>query len=224
MYTKLIGLGNALPPARVRQVLNAIFKYNFTPNGGLLNGAYPPGKEPRLPTYRDRQGDGNWSGIEYVSAAMMFDQGMIDQGMAVVKAVHQRYLRSGQFFNHQECGPHYYRPMSIWATLLAATGFKPDAPDGILTLAPPFPDPTLRGPWVSATGWGQFTRKPGSFEMDCRDGQTSFRELRVNVPDLAGATLDGQPLACRVTTENGLTVVKFSDLVTLQTRQKLALH
>jgi uncharacterized protein (DUF608 family) len=224
MYTSLIGLGNALPPQRVRQVLSAIYKYNFSPEQGLYNGTYPPDHKPHMPTYRNAQGESNWTGIEYAAAAMMIDQGMVDQGMDVIKAVYRRYLRAGRYFNHEECGPHYYRPMSIWAAFLAATGFKVDAPRGILTIAPPIKDRELKAPWVSATGVGEFLRTGASFDLDCKDGQTTFRELRVNVPALKIVQVDGKPVAAVVVVENGLTVFRFSQPVSLKAGQTLTLR
>lgn len=222
MYTRLIGLGNSLPPERVRQTLASIYKYNFDPDQGLFNGSYPPQRQPHMPAFQNVQAQGNFTGIEYATAAMMIDQGMVDQGLSIIQAVQRRYERSGRFFNHEECGPHYYRPMSIWAAFLAATGFKVDAPAGSLTIAPPLPQPQLRAPWVSATGWGEFTRTATSFTLDCRDGKTSFRTLRINVP-VRNATLDGTVLPCTIQTANGLTTLNFANPVTIKAGQKLTL-
>ena len=77
-----------------------------------------------------------WTGVEYAISSMLIDFGMVRQGLDVARAVHDRYLRAGSCWNHNECGSHYYRAMSSWATLLAATGFKPDAPRHTLTIAP----------------------------------------------------------------------------------------
>lgn len=224
MYAKLIGMGNGLPPERVKQVLAAVYKYNFTPDGGLLNGSYPPGKKPRLPTYRNRQGDGNWSGIEYAAAAMMFDQGMVDQAVNVIAAVDQRYDRAGQTFKHEECGAHYYRPMSIWAALLAATGFKINTPEQMLTIAPVIKQDKLKAPWVSYTGWGEFTKTGSSFSLACLNGETSFKTFRTNVPGLKKATLAGDTLDCKIREQDGLTVIEFAKPVTVKTGQTLALQ
>lgn len=223
MYTKLMGLGNSVPVDRVQKSLAAIYKYNFSPEQGLFNGVYPPGRQPHMPTYRNVQGEGNWTGIEYAAAAHMFDQGMVDEAINVVKAVNQRYMRSGRFFNHEECGPHYYRPMSIWATFLAATGFKVDNTRGILIIASPLKENPLKAPWVSAFGFGRFIRTADSFEMTCSDGETSFRELHVNVP-VKQAVLDGKAVSCKVLqSAEGLTIIKFDQTLTLTPGRVLTL-
>lgn len=224
MYAKLIGMGNAVPVERVQSALRAIYKYNFTPEQGLFNGTYPAGRQPRMPTYRNVQAEGNWTGIEYASAAMMIDQGMVEEGLAVVKAINRRYLRAGRLYNHEECGPHYYRPLSVWSTLLAATGFKVDTPRGILTIAPPVKQEKLQAPWVSATGLGQFTRTGHSFELACHDGETNFREFRVNVAGVKTATLEGKPLSCTVKVVDGLSVFQFEKPVVLKPGQTLSLQ
>lgn len=224
MYTHLIGLGNSMPPDRAKAALAAIYKYNYDPDQGLFNGIYPPGKQPNMPTYRNVQGEGNWTGIEYALAAAMIDQGMVDEGMSIIDSVQRRYLRASREFNHEECGPHYYRPMSIWAALMAATGFKADAPKGILTIASPLKIKDLKAPWVSATGWGEYERTESSFTLDCRNGDTGFQELRVNVPGLTKAQLGGSAVSAQVSTQDGLTVFKFSSPVKVKTGEKLVLN
>ncbi len=224
MYTKLIGLGNGVPVDRVRRALAAIYKYNFTPEQGLWNGTYPPGRQPRMPTYLNVQGEGNWTGIEYASAAMMIDQGMVKEGLSVLDAVQRRYERAGRLFNHEECGPHYYRPMSIWATYLAATGIKVDAPRGILTIAPQVKQERLFAPWFTATGFGQFTQKKNAFELACREGETTFRELRLNTVGVTTALLDGKGVACESREKDGLTVVRFTEPVVLKKGQTLTVR
>ncbi len=222
LYTHLTGLGNTISSGRVKDVLGVIYKYNFDFEHGLHNGIYPPNRQPRMPTYQNVQGQGNWTGIEYHMAAMMIDHGMVKEGMDIVSSVQQRYVRAGRFQNHQECGARYSRPMSVWATLLASTGFKIDTPKQTLTIAPPIKENPLKAPWVSATGWGQFNRTADSFEMTCASGETGFRELRLNVP-VTQAQLDGKALPCNVKSEDGLTVVRFAQPLIVKSGQTLGL-
>lgn len=222
LYTNLMGLGNTLPASRVREVLGVIYKYNYDFEHGLHNAVYPPGRQPRMPTFQNVQVDGKWPGTEYAIAAQMIDNGMVDEGMNIVSAVKQRYIRAGRFQDFEECGGRYNRPMSVWAVLLASTGFKIDTPKQILTIAPPLKENPLKAPWVSATGWGQFIRTAGTFEMTCSNGEAGFRELRVNVP-VTQAQLDGKALSCKVRSEDGLTVLKFDQPLTLKTGQTLNL-
>src|SRR5205823_782516 len=103
--------------------IDSVFKYNFNPEFGLHN-ATAPKRGQGLLTVTNLQAGGVWSGIEFAFASFLMDHGRYAQGAQIVEAVHRRYLRAGQPWNHVECGGHYSRAMSSWATLLAATGFK----------------------------------------------------------------------------------------------------
>ena len=215
-YTQLMGLGQSLPRERVIAALRAVVAHNFTPEQGLINASYPAGRQPRFPTFENPQAAGNWTGIEYAFASMLMEFGLVEDGVAVVRAVADRYARAGRTWNHEECGDHYYRAMCSWTTLLAATGFKVDAPRGELTVAPVIRVPEARAPWVSATAWGELTQSAKRFELACRTGTMMIRRLRLN---LAGrrlaAQLDGRALAAALSEENGYRVLAFAAPVTL---------
>ena len=61
---------------------------------------------------------------------MMFDFGLTPEAAARGEEHPRALPRAGRFWNHVECGDHYYRAMSSWAVLLGATGFKIDVPRG----------------------------------------------------------------------------------------------
>lgn len=223
-YTRLLGLGNTLDKSRVHAALAAIYKYNFDPEHGLHNGIYPPHKQPRFPTYQNVQGQGNWTGIEHNAIAMYIDHGLIKEGLDILDAVHQRYMRAGRYPNHHECGDRYIRPLSIWAALLAITGYKIDYPLGILTIAPPYKQETMTAPWVSATGLGSFTRTDKTFDFTCKQGEMPIRELRVNIP-VKTVSLNGKQVAVKIgQTADQLTSLRFETPVTLKPNDTLKLR
>jgi hypothetical protein len=163
-----------------------------------------------------------WTGIEYAIASMMLDFGLVDEGCAVIGNVHERYLRAGRFWNHVECGDHYYRAMSSWAVLLGATGFKLDAPRGRATFAPRLGADRCRAPWVSATGWGSFSQTAGRFTLECRSGEIAFQELRLNLNRAGLSAQSGrESLACTTREEEGYTVVRFAAPVVLREGESL---
>ena len=221
-YTQLMGIGQSLPRERVVAALRAIVRHNFTPEQGLINASYPEGTQPRFPTYDNPQAAGNWTGIEYAFASMLMEFGLVEEGLAVVRAVGNRYARAGRIWIHEECGNHYYRAMCSWTTLLAATGFKVDAPRGELTVAPVIRVPEARAPWVSATAWGELAQTARRLELSCRTGTLSFGQLRVNLGGRAlGARLAGKKIRCTVSEENGYRVLDFASPVTLGAGQSL---
>jgi Glycosyl-hydrolase family 116, catalytic region len=215
-YTQLMGLGQSLPRERVVAALRAVVAHNFTPEQGLINASYPAGAPARFPTFENPQASGNWTGIEYAFASMLMDFGLVEEGVAVVRAVADRYARAGRIWNHEECGDHYYRAMCSWTTLLAATGFKVDAARGELTLAPVIRVPEVRAPWVSATAWGEFTQSARRFELSCRSGSMTIRRLRLNLQGRAlAARLGGRRVPAALSEENGYRVLAFGAPVAL---------
>lgn len=217
-FAGLVGLGHALPRERLLAALAAVMRYNFNPEDGLVNATYPPKARLRLSTYQNLQAAAPWTGIEYAIASMLFDVGMAADGLAVVRNIHERYLRAGRFWNHVECGDHYYRAMSAWAVLLGATGFKIDVPRGRVTFAPAVAGDEVVAPWVSATGWGSFRGTADGFGVFCDAGELGFRELRLNLPPAPGMSvrLNGRPLAAKVGREDGLTVIRLRKAVTIE--------
>lgn len=137
-WAHICDLGYVLPKNHIRKALETIFRRNFcrdfrgieqTPRQyalpherGLLNATYEPGKRPKAPLmYSDEV----WSGVEYALASLMIYEGMVSEGMQIVKATRDRYsgtLRNP--FNEIECGDHYVRSMSIYSLLLAVTGVQ----------------------------------------------------------------------------------------------------
>ncbi|HWP30488.1 MAG TPA: GH116 family glycosyl-hydrolase [Fimbriimonadales bacterium] len=135
-WAHICDLGYVLPKDHVRKALETIFRRNFrrdfrgieqTPRQyalpherGVLNATYEPGKRPKVPLlYSDEV----WSGVEYALASLMIYEGMVSEGMQIVKATRDRYsgtLRNP--FNEIECGDHYVRSMSIYSLLPAITG------------------------------------------------------------------------------------------------------
>jgi uncharacterized protein (DUF608 family) len=221
-FTSLIGLGLSLPRERLLAALRAIMRHNFRAEDGLINASYPPGRSPRVSTYMNLQASAPWTGIEYAMASMMIDLGLTAEGLAVVRNVHERYMRAGRFWDHVECGDHYYRAMSSWALLLAATGFKPDAPAGTLELAPRFRQGRLRAPWVASTGWGVLEQAAGRLEVECRSGTLRFRRLKVALRGTRWqARIGGRTLSPEPTPGDGVTALDFGRALTLCAGQRL---
>ena len=221
-YTQLMGLGQSLPRERVVAALRAIVRHNFSPEQGLINASYPAGAQPRFPTFENPQAAGNWTGIEYAFASMLMEFGLVEEGVALVRAVGDRYARAGRIWNHVECGDHYYRAMCSWTTLLGATGFKVDVPGGVLTIAPVIRVAEVRAPWVAATAWGEMEQRARRLTLGCRTGSITFQRLRVNLPGRRfGVRLGAKRVPCSVTDEHGYRVLDFGSPITLGAGQSL---
>ncbi len=219
-YTGLMGIGHSVPKDKILGALRAVNEHNFTTEQGLINASYPKGSKMHFKTHQNLQAAGNWTGIEYANAALMIDQGMVDQGLQVIRTVHDRYTRSGRRWNHVECGDHYFRAMSSWSTLLALTGFKVDEPKKRIAFAPKVD--RLVAPWFHPTGYGVVGANRSELEIECRSGFISFKTLLVNPKgSRATVTLDDKPIECTTTRSGDYLAVEFERELKVAKGQKL---
>jgi uncharacterized protein (DUF608 family) len=168
-----LGLGYILPEDKVKSALSAVFRHNWKSDltgwkhiprafagdrdKGLIIVTWPKGgRPPHVMLYSDEV----WTGIEYQVAAHLMYEGLISEGMAVAKAARDRYDGVPRApiprnpWNEIECGGHYARAMSSWSMLLALSGWRTDAPAGLVEFAPRWTPERFRAPFVAAAGWG----------------------------------------------------------------------
>lgn len=198
LFARAIGLDGILPEDRVQAALDAIWRYNYSEENGLVNAICPPGKRATLHTFRNCQGLANWSGIEYLMAAFSIMAGRYEQGLRLVENVWERHLRLGQVWNHAECGDHYYRPLSSWWLVQALSGASVQGAGGLLRLSGGAAGGTFRSPWFSASGYGTLLGGDGWRKLACLYGRVELRG--VTWKGAAGPLelrLDGVPLASR---------------------------
>ena len=181
-FTQLIGVGHCLPAAQVRRAMQAIWRHNFTRECGLRNAAYPRGAQVRPATFNNFQAAGVWTGIEFCFASMLLEFGFEREARELLASLHDRHARCGRVWDHMECGDHYYRAMASWAVLLSLSGFKVDAPRGVLHVAPAVRTRPWRAPWFGCTGWGALAQERSRLTLVCRAGSLAFRTLVTNLP------------------------------------------
>lgn len=170
-----LGLGYLYPAAHVKQALESIWKYNWTPDVGPHNAAHKPERWFAYPgdaglftctwpksahldegvRYRNEV----WTGIEYQVAGHMIWEGMVEQGLAIVRGIHDRYrpLRHNPF-NEVECGDHYARALASWGVYTALCGYEYHGPKGHLGFAPRLTPEDFRAAFTAAEGWGTFSQ------------------------------------------------------------------
>ncbi|MBS1234089.1 MAG: beta-glucosidase, partial [Bacteroidetes bacterium] len=110
---------------KVKAALITIMESSYTPAFGLRNCTWPEYPD-HYPIHETNlwvdQANTCWSGVELAFAALLIYEGLVDQGQAVIQTVDDRYRKSGLYWDHQEFGGHYYRPMSAWSILHAYLG------------------------------------------------------------------------------------------------------
>jgi uncharacterized protein (DUF608 family) len=194
-YSNFLELGDILKKDHIKSTLNAIYKYNFNPEAGLLNGALPKrfvskGSEvsgglgelvsPSL------QRDNPWTGTEYAVASLLIQEGFVREGLNVVKNVYDRYQRSGMTWNHIECGGHYYRAMDIWTVLTGLAGFKYVATTRKLVFEPKTSEDDFKSVFVLPMAWGIVgqTQEPASQSnsLKVKEGELTINKILIKTP------------------------------------------
>lgn len=230
-FCGVMGWGTICKPARIRKALSSILRYNFKPGHGLVNASYPRGVAHRQAASGNTQAEATWTGIEYTVAALLILHGMIADGLRIVKDIHDRYLKAGRFWNHTECGDHYYRAMSSWTLLLAITGFALDVPRGELKLDPVLPSNACCYP-IFAPGFVGSYRHSSTFRGSCStvevlSGAVSFSRLTLSRKPIAYpivAEINGRRISCKVERGRRLHTFVFGEPVDLRSGDRLAIR
>ena len=224
-FADVVGLDIGLKAERVRKTLQSIYRNNFrhdfwthgntqriyaiNDEKGLLLCSWPNGGRPALPfVYSDEV----WTGIEYQVAAHLIYRGLSEEGLAMVKAVSERYdgVRRNPW-NQIEWGNHYSRAMASYSVLLALSGFRYSAVEKKVTFQPRWNGEHFQCFFAAGSAWGLYRQKRQaralSARLECRHGELVLRRLVLGTDTQLAvaptATLtgpDGQPMLC--TTKN----------------------
>ena len=196
-----VGLGRILDQDHVKKALGSLWRYNFTPDvgpyrakykpgrwyamageGGLLMCSWPKGDATRVATGCDFYLNECMTGFEYQVAGHMIWEGLVQEGLAVVRAIHDRYHAARRNpWNEIECGDHYARAMASYGVFLAACGYAYHGPKGRLAFAPRLGPENFRAAFTAAEGWGSFAQRCQAGEqretIELRWGKLRLRSL-----------------------------------------------
>ncbi len=208
-WAHVVGLGYLLPEEHVRTAMQSIYRYNWRTDfsshascqrtyalndeAGLLLCSWPHGGRPRYPfPYADEV----WTGIEYQVAAHLIYEGMVQEGLNIVKGLRARHdgVRRNPW-DEFECGHHYARALASWSLLLALSGYRYSAPQRRLGFAPRLNADDFRCFFSTGSGWGVYEQRCTGREQVSRVavqfGRLTLRWLEITLPDgVALATVD----------------------------------
>ena len=238
-HASLYGLGDLFDPAQAMSALRAIYRHNFKPSlrehfnphriyslddeGGLLLCTYPPSRQ--RPVFPVPYAHEAWTGIEYAAASLMILNGLLDEGLAIVKAVRQRHDGEKRNpWNEFECGSNYARSLSSYSLLNAYSGFQFDLNRGMIGFSPVKDRPKpFRCFWSLDPAWGTVAIGSGWAELHVMSGGLSLKALRLPAitPALKiQATLTGQA----VSVKSGENELFFEEEITIPSGQTLVLR
>ncbi|HEY3562253.1 MAG TPA: GH116 family glycosyl hydrolase [Kribbella sp.] len=208
-YAAQLGLPRVFPEDQARTALSRLYESNFradpgtyrppgigvgrvyTTDGesGVLMATWPHGgsTETRGLMYFNEV----WTGQEYQFAAHLFSEGMTDEGLAVTRAMYDRYSAGKRNpYNEIEASDHYARAMMGYGVYLAACGYEYHGPQGRLGFAPRIHPENFRSAFTAAEGWGLYAqrRTPKSLtaSVDIRYGRLNVTTLTFETAVPAG--------------------------------------
>jgi non-lysosomal glucosylceramidase len=256
-----VGLPRILPEKETRLALANLWKYNFSPDAfGYFNahrdagsaqyvnpgdagmimctfprsdwdyaraGATDPKHNPFTGYFVD-----TWTGQEYQVAGHMLWEGMVQEGLAIVRAIHDRYHPSKRNpWQEQEAGVHYSRAMASHGTFIGICGYEYHGPKRHLGFAPKLTPENFRAPFTAAEGWGTFAQTISNQMMEA-SVEVQFGQLKLQTFHL---TMDGVSQTVRVTAklagievpatievEAGRVKLTFTNGIIIQCGQKLS--
>jgi hypothetical protein len=252
-----VSLGRVLPMRETHSALESLWQYNFTPDVGPYRQANQPGRWYAMPgeagllmctfprddwDYEKAAGKGpNWAagyfnecmnGFEYQVAGHMIWEGMLQKGLAITRAVHDRYHASRRNpWNEVECGDHYARSMASYGVFLAACGFEYHGPRGHIGFAPRMNPEEFQAAFTSAEGWGTYRQvvrdRTMLAELLVRWGRLRLRTIALAVPQQPASVqvlIDGQLIDITHQWETERLTITLDEELLLSVGQKAAIQ
>jgi len=255
-WANQVGLGRILPAANTRSALESIWKYNFTPDvgpyrkanapgrwyamageGGVIMTTWPQGdrEDPKVIEGGMAMGMGYlnecMSGFEHQVAGHMICEGLVMEGLAVERAIHDRYHASRRNpWNEVECGDHYARAMASYGVFLEACGYEFHGPKAHIGFAPRLTPEDFKCAFTAAEGWGTYRQQSGvkgqKSEIMIRWGRLRLRTIRLGVaakPTSVTVKTGDTTIPATFVYQDGKTTVTLADAVILAAGQGLEL-
>ncbi len=188
----IYGVETPMSRDNVRATLQAIFRHNYRDDlfdhaclqrpgyalgheAGLLLCSWPRGGKPTLPfVYSDEV----WTGIEYQVASHLIYEGMVEEGLTVVRGVRSRYdghVRNP--FNEYECGSYYARAMASYALLGTLSGFRYSAVDHTLWFGPKLEIDPFQTFFSTASAYGTIRLEGDTLTITVLEGELRVETL-----------------------------------------------
>ena len=193
--------------------------------------SWPHGDGKRVTTGFDFYFNECMNGFEYQAAWHMLAEGMVEEGLAVTRMIHDRYHAARRNpWNEVECGDHYARSMASYGVFVAACGYEYHGPKGHLGFAPRLTPENFRAPFTTAEGWGIFSQKSAGggqkAEIELKFGKLRLQSLAFSVvgngkPARVTVTAAGKPIPATLAVNNGKAEIKLSHESVLKEGEKL---
>ena len=253
-----VGLPRVLPRQQTVTALKSLWRYNFTPDVGPYRHRYQTGRWYAMPgeaglimcTFpkggeREARGDKPthgfagyfnecMNGFEYQAAGHMIAEGLVHEGLAVTRAIHDRYHPSRRNpYNEVECGDHYARSMASYGVYVSVCGFEYHGPKGHIGFAPRVSPEDFRAAFIAAEGWGTFQQaiedRRHTARLDLRSGQVRLRTISLAVrpgalPEKVRVTLGDRPVAATLGIDSDRAVIQLAEDTVVSSKSALVIE
>jgi len=193
-HANLCGLGEIFDKAQTKSALKSIYKYNhkktmrnfvnpcrlycLNDEAGTLICSWPQGKVK--PVITVPYAEETMHGFEYQFASHMIQEGMLEEGLEIVKAVRDRYDGEKRNpWNEIECGSNYARSMASYSLLNSYSGFQFDMIKGEISFNPVlFVSGKFECFWSIESAWGNLIITPENAELKIlwTDGSSKIKK------------------------------------------------
>lgn len=191
-HANLCGLGDIFDREKVKSALKAVYRYNYKPSarnefnaarvyclndeGGVRVCAWP--KEAQMPVIPITYSNEVMCGMEYQVASHMIQEGLLEEGFEIVRAVRDRFDGERRNpWNEFECGSNYARSMASYALIPAISGFVYDLHEKMIGFNPKWKTDSFHTFWSVDTGWGEFSCTETSCILTVLYGTLALKKL-----------------------------------------------
>ncbi|MBJ6369854.1 GH116 family glycosyl-hydrolase [Snuella sedimenti] len=206
-----LGLGRLYNEEMIQKSLESLWKYNFVPHMGKFRASLPEKLAGRPYAIDSDMGlvmctwpkggkrddwEKHWqfgyfnecmTGFEYEVAGHMIWEGKLMEGLAITKAIHDRYHASKRNpYNEVECSDHYARAMASYGVYLAVCGFKYHGPKKQIAFAPKLTPEDFKAAFIVSSGWGSYSQTQAddkqTMTVHMASGNMQLKQLSVVIP------------------------------------------
>ncbi len=182
-----IGMGYLFPKDNVSKSLETIMKHSFIENFGLRNCSWP--QFPELYPIHESdlwvdQANTCWSGVELGFAGLLLYEGKTNEALKIIKTVDERYRKAGLYWDHQEFGGHYYRPLSAWSIINGYLGLG--IKNGIYTFNPKIEKENFRIFFSFGEGTARYRKQNGEISIEVLSGTLKIKSLSLPLNQISG--------------------------------------
>ncbi len=169
--------------------------FSLNDESGSVICEYPEGaQKPKIPVPYCEE---TMTGFEYQMAGLLISEGMVDEGLEVVRAVRDRYNGSNRNpWNEFECGSNYARSMASFALLPIFSGFRFDLPNKKIGFNPVAKVKNFKCLWSLDSGWGYVKITDKKTTVKILEGYLNLSELELAfAKSVHNLKIDGKPAA-----------------------------